>query len=182
MFHSHEDLVEAYGINGATAELVRLADTLWCGKVGYATNNVDEPDVERIFADYMKLDRSRVKGRFEPSRDTCVSIGYLADNRPSGVVFGELVESGDQPEGFDVLRIPAASYIRLRICPETAKALGREMWRGGIPPYEWVYDVAPRLGLEPDVTLPIIEYYGHSSPETHEQLCYLYAPVKPDVK
>ena len=49
--HPQEDIIKTYDINGSSVELVRRKESIWCGKVGYAVNNVDEPDVESIAED-----------------------------------------------------------------------------------------------------------------------------------
>ncbi len=181
--HSHENIIETFDYNGAKIELVNWQNTIWCGKIGYAVNNTDEPDVEEIMAAYRRLNGEKINGKYKPERDCCISVNYLSAERPNGVFFGEMVETDNQEDCFDILKIPSAQFMRIQICSETAEALGREMWQGGIPPYEWIYDIiAPHFGYKTgDDTVPIIEYYGHykpNLPETFEnKLCYLYVPV-----
>ena len=45
--HPHETILEHIAYNGISVELVKWAESSWCGIVGYAVNNVDEPDVEK---------------------------------------------------------------------------------------------------------------------------------------
>lgn len=116
----------------------------------------------------------------EDNWDICMSVNYLSDERPSGVMFGFLVADGVQPEQYDIYKVPAAKFLRIRMCAETAKALGREPWEGGIPPYHWIGEqIAPELGFTyGSDTLPVVEYYGYFKPDegTHEY-CYLYVPA-----
>jgi DNA-binding transcriptional MerR regulator len=165
--HSHEKIIETFDYNGAIVELVEWQDTIWCGKIGYAVNNTDEPNVDEIMTNYKRLSRSKANGKFNPVRDGCISVNYLSTQRPNGVFFGQMVKTEDQPDGFDILNIPTAQFMRINICSETAAALGREMWHGGIPPYEWIYGIiAPNLGYKPtNDTIPIVEYYGHYKPD-----------------
>lgn len=112
-----------------------------------------------------------------------MSLNYLSDERPSGVMFGFLVVADIQPDSYDIYRIPAANFLRIRMCDETARALGHEPWTGGIPPYQWIGEqIAPEFCYTyGDDTLPVIEYYGFFKPDdgTHEY-CYLYVPVQED--
>ena len=69
--------------------------------------------------------------------------------------------------------------MRIRMCDETAKSLGREPWQGAIPPYQWIgEDIAPKLGYQyGDETLPVFECYGdYDSIKNVHESCYLYVP------
>ena len=177
--HPQEKIVKTYDYKGITVDLVEWCATTWCGKLGYADNNTDEPDVEKIMEYFMSV--SAPPNSREDNWDICMSINYLSQERPSGVMFGFHVTADAQPDCYDIYKVPAAKYMRIRICEETAQALGHEPWMGGIPPYEWIGEqIAPELGYTyGSDTLPIIEYYGFFKPEegTHEY-CYLYVPVK----
>lgn len=95
-------------------------------------------------------------------------------------MFGALVTSDQQPEGFDIYKIPATKYACIRMCDETAKALGHEQRKGGIPPYEWICkEIAPNIGYRyGDNTLPIFEYYGYYEPAKYAHALLLYIPVR----
>lgn len=178
--HPQERVVETFCHQGIEVELVEWEDTTWCGKIGYAINNTDEPDVDAIMEAYMALDQSAAKGR-ESDWSACISLNYLCNQRPNGVMFGCLAADEKQPKDFDVYKIPAAQYMRIRMCDETAKALGHALWQGGIPPYQWIgEEIAPELGYKyGDDTLPVIEYYGYYDPDKHaHELLYLYVPVQ----
>ena len=177
--HPQESIIKTYDFNGIIVDLVEWSDTVWCGKVDYADNNTDEPNVEKIMEDFMSI--SAIPNSREDNWDICMSVNYLSCERPSGVMFGFLVAADVQPDSYDIYRIPAARYLRIRICDETARALGHEPWMGGIPPYHWIGEqIAPKLGYTyGSDTFPIVEYYGFFKPEegTHEY-CYLYVPVE----
>ena len=179
--HPQETITKTYDYKGIIVELVEWSDTVWCGKVGYADNHTDEPNVEQIMEDFMSV--SAIPDSREDNWDICMSLNYLSDERPSGVMFGFLVAADIQPDSYDIYRIPAANFLRIRMCDETARALGHEPWTGGIPPYQWIGEqIAPEFGYTyGDDTLPVIEYYGFLKPEdgTHEY-CYLYVPVQED--
>ena len=177
--HPQENLIKTYDYNGIAVDLVEWSGTVWCGKIGYAEDCTGEPNVEKIMEDFMSASGTP-NGR-EEHWDICMSVNYLSDERPSGVMFGFLVEAEVQPDNYDIYKVPAAKFLRIRMCDETAKALGREPWKGGIPPYHWIGEqIAPRLGYTyGSDTLPIIEYYGYFDPEAgaHEY-CFLYVPVR----
>lgn len=180
--HPQETIIKSYVCKGIGVELVEWTQSLWCGKIGYAADNDGEPDVEKLMGDFMSAQSlgTAVKER-EEGWDVCISLNYLSGERPSGVMFGFLVGSADQPDVFDMLKLPPARYMRLKICEETSKALGREPWTGGVPPYEWITEeIAPECGLRcGEDTLPVIEYYGYYDPEKNQhRFCYLYVPVQ----
>jgi hypothetical protein len=182
VWHPQENIIETFDYNGVTIEVVGWRDTVWCGKVGYATDNVGEPDVGEIMDGFMALNVPSVvaSGR-EDGWDACISLNYLSHERPNGVMIGFLVSDESQPKEFDLLKFPSALFMRIRMCDETAAALGHEPWHGGIPPYEWIgAQLAPMFGYKYGAdTLPVIEYYGFYNPEKNaHEFCYLYVPVE----
>lgn len=180
--HTQEQIIKTFEYNGATVDLVEWTDTIWCGKIGYAANNTDESDVGKILNEFQLLNVPGVGvNEREEEWDVCMSVNYLSIERPNGVMFGFLVATVQQPDGFDIYKVPTAQYMRIRICNETAKALGRKPWNGGIPPYEWIGEqIAPKFGYRyGNDRLPIFEYYGYYNPDKNaHEFCYLYVPVE----
>lgn len=116
----------------------------------------------------------------ENNWEVCISLNYLSNERPNGVMFGFLVETDEQPDSYDIIKLPTALYMRIQICDETFCALNVEPWTGGIPPYEWIGEyIAPKFGYKyGDDTLPIFEYYRHNTENHQIEACYLYVPVQ----
>ncbi len=178
--HSQEKVIKTFDCNGINVDLVRWSDTIWCGKIGYAANNVDEPDVEKIAHDAEIIFPNNIPNMREKNWEVCISLNYLSNERPNGVMFGFLVETDEQLDHYDIIKVPSALYMKIQICDETFKALKVEPWTGGIPPYEWIGEnVAPKFGYKyGDDTLPIYEYYLHNPVNYHVEVCYLYVPVQ----
>ena len=181
--HPQEKIIETFDYNGITVDLVEWTNTIWCGKIDYAINNTDEPDVDTIMSGFQALNIPSACERCEGSWDVCMSVNYFSNERSNGVMFGFLVSTEEQPDGFDTYKVPAAQYMRIRMCDETAQALGHEPFHGGIPPYEWIGEqIAPEFGYKyDDDSTPIFEYYGYWNPEKYvHEFSYLYVPVKKD--
>ncbi len=178
--HKQETVLETFDLNGASANLVEWGETLWCGKVRYAEDNTNEPDVEQLMRDFVALGETEASPHDPEERwDVCLSLNYLSNKRPSGVFFGFLVENRNQPNGFDMLWLPGGQFLRVEINEQTAKALETEPWTGGVPPFQWVSEtLGPRLGFSAtDSVLPIVEYYHHQEDGTIDG-CWLYVPVR----
>lgn len=178
--HKHEKIVKTFDYHGARVDLVEWDDSIWCGKVGYAVNNIDEPDVENI-AETAQLifPKNTAIGR-EENWEVCISLNYLSEVRPNGVMFGFLVDTEEQPIDYDIIKVKKSLYMKIQICNDIIDALEVEPWTGGIPPYEWIGEkIAPELGYTyGDDTLPIVEYYKHNSDTYDIEACYLYVPVQ----
>ncbi len=111
--HPQENIIKTYNYNGITVDLVEWSGTIWCGKVGYADNNTDEPNVEKIMEDFMSV--STLPNSREDNWDICMSLNYLSHERPSGVMFGFLVTTDVQPDSYDICKIPAAKFLRKNV-------------------------------------------------------------------
>lgn len=98
--YPQEKVIKTYGYNGIAVDLVEQNGTVWCGKIGYADNNADEADVEKIMEDFMSI--SAVPNGHEDNWDICMSINYLSGERTSDVMFGFLAGTDIQPEGYDI--------------------------------------------------------------------------------
>ena len=105
--------------------MVDWQETIWCGKIGYAVNNTEEPDVDEILAAYRSLDCEKINGKYKPVRDCCISVNYLSAERPNGVFFGEMVKTDDQADCFDILKIPSAQFMRIQIVLKLLKRLAK---------------------------------------------------------
>lgn len=182
ILHPQETLIETHDYNGIPVDIVKWKETLWCGKLGYAANNIDEPDVEAIAGSMMDMVQSgSAMKQCESDWEVCISLNYLSKERPNGVMFGSLVHTDQQPAGYDLLHIQSGIYARIQINTQTALALERKPWTGGIPPYEWIgAQIAPEIGYcYGNDALPIFEYYGPRDPVSGaHQACYLYVPVQ----
>ena len=178
--HPQETIMETWNYKGIKVDFAEWKETIWCGKIGYAAYNKEEPDVEKILSGFFAANAAEpAADRCEEDWDVCMSLNYLSGERPRGVMFGFLAGTENQPAGYDVLKLPPAFYLRLRICGETSAALGHQPWKGGVPPYGWITEeIAPQLGFAGTDAFPVFEYYGSYDPEKGEhKYCYLYVPV-----
>jgi AraC family transcriptional regulator len=183
--NAHETVVETFDHNGAIFDVVEWTETIWCGKAAYAMNAEDETFVDRAMDGYSALDCSKANGKFDPPLDGLLNFSHTASATGfRGVMFGEIVTTDKQPDGFDVYHLPAATWMRLRIDGGfTDKQLGKEPFYGGPPPFEWIYDLVEQFGYKPgSADLPIIEYYAYYAPGMEQKyenkLYYVYAPVE----
>lgn len=178
--HKHEKLLKAFDYHGTMVELVEWKESVWCGKVGYAVNNIDEPDVEKIAQEASVIFPNHMPNGREKNWDVCISLNYLSKERPNGVMFGFLVETEEQPDCYDVIKVPSSLYMKIQICDKTFRALDVEPWTGGIPPYEWIGEhIAPQYGYKYGAdSYPVFEYYGHNKTNNEIEVCYLYVPVQ----
>lgn len=129
--HLQESVIKTFGFNGINVDVVRWNETIWCGKIGYAKNNTDEPDVEKIAKEAEVVFPNNTPNKRENNWEVCISLNYLSNERPNGVMFGFLVETDEQPDSYDIIKLPTALYMRIQICDETFCALNVEPWTGG---------------------------------------------------
>jgi DNA-binding transcriptional MerR regulator len=182
--HPQETIIDTFKYNGAHIEVVAWSETVWCGKLGYAVNNTDEPDMGGISDGFLEQDRTAINGRLETAANTLLHFNFETSEHPAMAMFAFLVSTEKQPDGFDVYKVPAGKYMRLDLSPETAKALGVRPWDGGCPPIEWISErLAPQFGYKQVFDLPFMEYYGYLNGSTDEVVnAFLYVPVEKEAQ
>lgn len=111
--HPQEKIIKTFHFNGIEVDVAEWNETKWCGKIGYAPDNMDEPDVEKIMNDFFEVNDSAVAYEREEGWDVCISFNYLSGERPNGVMFGLLVGMENQPDCFDIVRQPPVLYMRI---------------------------------------------------------------------
>ena len=180
--HPQETIIDTFKYNGAHIEVVAWSETIWCGKLGYAVNNTDAPDMGGLSEASAAQNPTAINERLE-NANALLHFDFLTSERPAAGMFAFLVGTEDQPNGFDVKKVPAGKYMRLDLAPETANALGVEMWNGGCPPIEWISErLAPQFGYRQVFDLPFIEYYGYLTGSTDVVNAFLYVPVEKEGK
>ena len=110
--HKHEKMLKSFNYQGTKVDVVEWNESIWCGKVGYADDNIDEPNVEQVMNDFMAICiPSVIPNNREEYWDVCMSINYLTEERPNGVFFGFRVETDIQPECYDIIQVPSTVYM-----------------------------------------------------------------------
>ena len=72
--HKQEKVLQNFQFDGASAQLVEWTETLWCGKVKYAPNCTDAPDVEKLMEEFVALGEAELSP-VDPEEgwDVCLS-------------------------------------------------------------------------------------------------------------
>jgi hypothetical protein len=120
----NETIIETLTIEGTVFELIEKAETIYAGKLGYATNLVDETDIGKLFDEYIKL--PPMQKCTEPDWYIAISIDYCRNDVPKGFMFAKEVETDTQEEGIDIYKIPASLFIRVLNDRNSAKILGKD--------------------------------------------------------
>jgi hypothetical protein len=180
--HPQERIVDTFKYNGMSIEVVEWDVSIWCGKMEFAKNNTDDPDMGKVSDDSSAQNPAAINERLETASNTLLHFDFLTLERPAAAMFAFLVNTENQPDGFDVKKVPAGQYMRLDLSPDSAKALGVEPWQGGRPPIEWISEhLAPQFGYRQVFDLPFIEYYGYLYGSTDGKdvvNAFLYVPVE----
>ena len=176
--HPQERIIDTFKYNDMPIEIAEWDDIILCGKIGYAENNTSEPDMGRISDGFLAQNHAAINGRLETTANALFHFDFLTSERPAAAMFAFIVDWENQPDGFDVKKVPAGQYMRLALVDESAKALGVEPWNGGAPPIEWISErLAPQFGYRQVFDLPFIEYYGLND-STNVANAFLYVPVE----
>ncbi len=181
--HPQEVVLETFRYKDISVDLVRWKETIWCGCLCYEDKKADDFDtkIRNASEKFSTQDHMAIAGRCEPNCSVCMNINHIVREKPLGVMFAFLVDTENQPAGFDVLKIPAGLYMRVPFDNKIAVAIGAEPWDNGQPPFTWISEnLAPQFGYvcSSDV-LPVFEYYYLKNERVTDVVGgWLYVPVQ----
>ncbi len=172
-------VISAVDQDGVLIEVVDLPELVFAGKMAYADNYTDEPDIDSL----LKTIRSentldKVIGQTDPEWTGAVSIDYWQGGAAKrGFIFAKETSIKNQPEGVDTYLNPASLYVRVKYDKDDRdiwKLLGEEQRQHqpwvmfGYLGKKWAvqngYEFATHGAQE-------FEYYGPG------HICYVYAPI-----
>ncbi|MDF2544356.1 MAG: hypothetical protein K0S47_4074 [Herbinix sp.] len=123
----YEKLMETIHYNGATFEVVERPEILWVGKIAYATNLTDEPDIGNLLRVYQELVPTPKLARIAPDWDAAISIDYWRDGHaPRGMMFAQETSDEKQADCYDIYKMPGSLFMRILNNEDAAKLLGKE--------------------------------------------------------
>lgn len=169
-----EKLKHEFCCKGIQFELVECPATVWCGTLGYAKNNTDEPDIDGLLEKYQAVCGVPKRERAMPEWSCAISIDYWKNGEaPRGMMFAQQVLTADQAIEHDVYTMPESLYIRVANTAETANAA---FGKDSCEVYELfgvIKDVLDECGYAFGTSgAQEIEMYNHSA-----GLFYAYVPV-----
>ena len=108
--------------------MVSCPSTIWCGTLGYAQNNEDEPDIGALLEKYQKNCEIPKKECAAPEWSSAISINYWQEGKaPRGMMFAQQVLTEDQDKENDVYVMPESLFVRAAHTQENAMAaFGKE--------------------------------------------------------
>ena len=130
--YQKETIVETILYRGALFEVVERPEATFCGKIAYAQNLTDEPDIGKLLNDYRSLVSVPKQECIAPEWDAAISIDYWrGGTTPRGMMFAQEVATEKQPDVYDIYKMPKSLFMRIFHDADAAKALGRdncEIW------------------------------------------------------
>jgi hypothetical protein len=169
-----EKLVETIIYNDVVFEVVERPEILWVGKIAYASNNTDEPDIGKLLNEYRALVPVEKLELINPDWSAAISIDYWqGEAAPCGMMFGQETYSDKQDERYDLYKIPASLFIRVQNNAEAAKFFGRDI-QGTWELFGVIKEqVMPKYGYKFNENgAQEIEYANHK-----DGIQYAYVPV-----
>jgi hypothetical protein len=170
-----ESLVETIDYEGVAFEVISRPQTLWTGKIGYASDLVSEPDIGELLKAYRAVSNTPKRMVSNEGWDVCISIDYWKNGEVQrGMMFAQETLSECQNECYDVYRMPESQFIRVACDAKSAALLGKSecgVWElfGVIKER-----VMPLYGYKFNENgAQEIEYYNHS-----KNISYSYIPVE----
>ena len=146
--YQKEVIKEIITYRGAVLEVVERPEAVFCGKIAYAQNLTDEPDIETLLKDYQKLVPIPKNEPVAPEWTAAISIDYWRGGIvPRGMMFGQEVAAEKQPEVYDIYKMPKSLYMRVFHDADAAKALDKDQC-----------DIWELYGLMKDIVMPLYGY------------------------
>lgn len=123
----NEKLINVITYDGVNFEIVERPEVIWVGKIAYATNLTDEPDIPKLLKEYQELISIEKKELINPEWDAAISIDYWRNgSTPRGMMFGTETYTEEQPECYDVFRMPPSLFMRILNNDDAARLVGKD--------------------------------------------------------
>jgi AraC-like DNA-binding protein len=174
-----EKIVKTIEYKGVIFEVVERPDVIWVGCVDYATNNGDEPNIDKTLKRYREeLIEVPKQDLINPGWSASISINYSCDDKPSGIMFAQETYSNEQDERYDLVTQSGGLWLRTGSNEESDNAL---LGRGSMGLWEYfgiLESVAEENGYaqNPDVHMQI-EYHCHAEYDTPPHTSFAYIPI-----
>ena len=127
MIMKNEKLINVVVYDGVNFEIVERPEVLWVGKVTYAPNLTDEPDISKLLKEYQELIMTEKKELIHPEWDAAISIDYWRNGAtPRGFMFGQETYTKEQPECYEVFKMPPSLFMRVLNNTDAATLLGKD--------------------------------------------------------
>lgn len=127
MISINEKLINVVTYDDVNFEIVERPEVIWVGKVAYAPNLTDEPDISKLLKEYQELTSIEKKELINPEWDAAISIDYWRDGTaPRGMMLGTETYTEDQPDCYDVFKMPPSLFMRVLNNTNAARLLGKE--------------------------------------------------------
>jgi hypothetical protein len=122
----NEKIIDTFVENGILFEVINKPEMIFAGKIGYALNLNEEPNIGSLLDGYRGI-MEKIIEAVEPEWWLGISIDYGKPDALSGYMFATEVRTDKQPVGVDVYKVPSTNYIRLRKDNKSSlKLLGKE--------------------------------------------------------
>lgn len=169
-----DKIIETISYNGASFEVVERPEVLWVGKIAYATNLTDEPDIGKLLNEYRELLPVAKLDRINPDWDAAISIDYWRGGAaPRGMMFAQETTSEKQDSQYDIFKMPASLFMRILNNTQAAQLLNKdtcELWEFFCLMNEVVM---PKYGYQFNENgAQEIEYCCHK-----DNIAYAYVPI-----
>lgn len=149
-----EKIIETITYMDVIFEVVKRPESIFCGKLAYASDLDSEPDIGKLLDDYRGAVSIPKEERIAPDWDGAISIDYWkGGTSPRGMMFAQEVASENQNEIYDIYKMPASLFMRVFHDENAAKALGREKC-----PCEGKCEIWELFGLMKDIVMPKFGY------------------------
>jgi len=125
--YQQERIIETITYKGALLEVVERLESIFCGKIAYAQNLTDEPDIGKLLDDYQDIISTPKEERIAPEWDAAINIDYWRGGTvPRGMMFAQEVATEKQSEIYDIYKMPRSLFMRIFHDADATKALGKE--------------------------------------------------------
>lgn len=170
----YEKVTERISYNNVIFEVVERPEILWVGKLAYASNLTDEPNIGKLLSEYQRLVPTPKEERISPDWDAAISIDYWQGGAvPRGMMFAQETSSEKQADCYELYKMPASLFMRVLNDTDAAKLLGKEKCEN------WEL-----FGFMKDIIMPQFGYKfnknGAQEIEYHNyktNIFYAYVPV-----
>jgi len=179
LIHPLEKFIQTISCKGMDFDVVERPDVLWVGSLDYAKGNTGESDIDATYKRMLSLKGIPRNDVLDTDYAAAISINYLSDDKPCGLMFGKETYTDKQDERFELFKQPGGLWLRLAITEEADNIFFGKKNDGSHLYFHILSEAAEENGYKQNPNVDVAVNYDYHPVGDRDETCpnYVYIPI-----